>query len=243
MKVSDSRLVQRNQIRQYLILSLFPGIDLLGFAFELVGFCVVRGPDVIVGQDIRDWHATKKVFDGIIGGAPCQEFSVAKNSFNDSKFGNLLPEFERAIREAQPYWYLAENVPKAPYPNIEGYHVTTYDLDAADFGSWQMRHRRFAFGCRDDKKLDIKPFVARRDDIIHCVTATKYKGTANDSRRASRDFGRRMTLDEIKEAFGLDKSWDATAFTVAEKYRALGNGVPLHLGYAIADAIRRALLL
>jgi hypothetical protein len=30
-----------------LVLSLFPGIDLLGHGFELEGFCVVRGPDVI----------------------------------------------------------------------------------------------------------------------------------------------------------------------------------------------------
>ena len=36
-----------------LILSIFPGIDLLGHAFEEVGFCVVRGPDLITGGDIR----------------------------------------------------------------------------------------------------------------------------------------------------------------------------------------------
>ena len=36
-----------------LVLSLFPGIGLLDMAFELEGFCVVRGPDVLWGGDIK----------------------------------------------------------------------------------------------------------------------------------------------------------------------------------------------
>lgn len=36
-----------------LVLSLFPGADLLGMAFEQEGFCVVQGPDVIFGRDVR----------------------------------------------------------------------------------------------------------------------------------------------------------------------------------------------
>jgi hypothetical protein len=31
-----------------LVLSLFPGIDLFGRGFEAAGFCVVRGPDLIL---------------------------------------------------------------------------------------------------------------------------------------------------------------------------------------------------
>ncbi len=32
-----------------LVLSVFPGIDLLGRGFEAEGFCVVRGPDLLWG--------------------------------------------------------------------------------------------------------------------------------------------------------------------------------------------------
>lgn len=39
-----------------LILSLFPGIGLLDMAFEEEGFCVVRGPDLLWGGDIRRFH-------------------------------------------------------------------------------------------------------------------------------------------------------------------------------------------
>lgn len=43
-----------------LVLSLFPGADLFGMAFEAEGFCVVTGPDVMFGRDIRDFHADRE---------------------------------------------------------------------------------------------------------------------------------------------------------------------------------------
>ena len=36
-----------------LVLSVFPGIGLLDMAFELEGFCVVRGPDLLWGGERR----------------------------------------------------------------------------------------------------------------------------------------------------------------------------------------------
>lgn len=42
-----------------LVLSLFPGIDALGMAFELEGYCCVAGPDVVWGRDVRCLGTTK----------------------------------------------------------------------------------------------------------------------------------------------------------------------------------------
>lgn len=39
-----------------LVLSLFPGIGLLDMAFEEEGFCVVRGPDLLWGGDIKNFQ-------------------------------------------------------------------------------------------------------------------------------------------------------------------------------------------
>lgn len=50
-----------------LVLSLFPGIGLLDMAFEAEGFCVVRGPDVLWGGDIRTFHPPADVFEGVSG--------------------------------------------------------------------------------------------------------------------------------------------------------------------------------
>ena len=50
-----------------LVLSLFPGIGLLDQAFEEQGFCVVRGPDLLWGGDIKQFHPPAGKFDGVNG--------------------------------------------------------------------------------------------------------------------------------------------------------------------------------
>lgn len=55
-----------------LVLSLFPGIGMLDMAFEEAGFCVVRGPDLLWGGDVRQFGPPAGKFDGVIGGPPCQ---------------------------------------------------------------------------------------------------------------------------------------------------------------------------
>lgn len=63
-----------------LILSVFPGIGMLDRGFEEEGFCVVRGPDLLWGGDIRRFHVPANHFAGVIGGPPCQDFSNARRS-------------------------------------------------------------------------------------------------------------------------------------------------------------------
>ena len=113
------------------MLSVFPGIDLLGRAFEEVfgsDICLVRGPDPVFGGDVRGWHVPSGAFWGIVGGPPCQCFSrlrhMVKQRWGESAIAeNLIPEFERVVEEAQPTWFLMENVPEAPPSIVPGYHV------------------------------------------------------------------------------------------------------------------------
>ena len=50
-------------------------------------------------------------FDLLIGGSPCQGFSVAGKQLNfDDPRSRLYFEFERALKEARPTWFLLENV-------------------------------------------------------------------------------------------------------------------------------------
>lgn len=141
-----------------LVLSLFPGLELLDRAFREAGFCVVAGPDRLLGGDIRDFHVPRGRFDGVIGGSPCQSFSALANLVRakglEPRFGNLIPEFERVVVEAAPAWFLHENVPRAPVPKPEGYSVQDFVIcnsavEAEDgFGQEQERVRRFTFGVR-----------------------------------------------------------------------------------------------
>lgn len=140
------------------VLSLFPGLELLDRAFRAEGFFVVAGPDRLLGGDIREFHAPAGRFDGVIGGSPCQSFSALANLVRakglEPRFGNLVPEFERVVAEAQPLWFLHENVPRAPIPRPAGYAVQPFtvcnsSIEGEDgLGQEQERVRTFAFGVR-----------------------------------------------------------------------------------------------
>jgi site-specific DNA-cytosine methylase len=84
---------------------------------------------------------------------------------NEPRFGNLIPEFERCVAEARPEWFLMENVPAAPTPDVVGYGVAAFllehdGLDAGDgYGHEQMRTRRFSFGLRDAAAPDLRRWL------------------------------------------------------------------------------------
>lgn len=167
-----------------LVLSLFPGIGLLDHAFELEGFCVVRGPDVLWGGDVRRFHPPAGRFDGVIGGPPCQTFSSLANlvraNGHEPKFGNLIPEFERCVCEAAPAWFLMENVPQAPQAAIDEYGVRSLMLNNAwlpsglgdGMGQEQERKRRFTFGLRGGpapnllRWIDLAVFVLPKAETV-----------------------------------------------------------------------------
>lgn len=139
-----------------LVLSLFPGLDVLGMGFEAEGFSVVSGPDVVWGRDVRTFRVQAGRFDGVIGGDPCQSHSTLANLVRakglSPRFGDLSGEFVRVVEESRPAWFLRENVPNAPDISPSGYLVTDFLLenswlDAGNgFGHEQMRKRRFWFG-------------------------------------------------------------------------------------------------
>jgi len=91
--------------------------------------------------------------------------------------------------------------------------------------------------------------VYRHLHLCPCVTATEYKGCATDTRRASRYFGRRMTLTEVAWHMGMERlpeywpdvpDWfEGTPGQWTQAlYRALGNGVPVWMARAFGEALR-----
>lgn len=220
-----------------LVLSVFPGIGLLDRAFEEEGFTVVRGPDVLWGGDVRRFHPPAGKFDGIIGGPPCQAFSalaaLQRHNGRAPKYGNLVPEFERCVREAAPAWFLMENVPDAPLPSVPGYGIHAAILNNRELGAPQNRVRRFSFGCRGGRRLLNVETVALHNPVFLGAV------TSSDGGKSVR-----MTRYKVPEACvaqGLPDDFLKDApFTAEGKLRVVANGVPLPMGRAIARAVREA---
>ena len=134
------------------VLSLFSGVGLLDMGFKEAGFCVVRGPDLLWGDDIRTFDGTplKGKIDGIIGGVPCQRFSSAVKKENKAKHPDLWPDFWRVVREINPKWALAENVYGAERSatdmfSVNGICPTFRKIVFSDLGSAQARPRLIVY--------------------------------------------------------------------------------------------------
>jgi len=219
-----------------LVLSIFPGIDLLGRAFEEEGFCVVRGPDLLWGGDIRDFHPPAGVFGGVIGGPPCQEFSVLRHlGHYKSKHGNMIPEFERCVEDAQPDWFLMENVKEAPEPQIQGYKLSVLYLNNRWVGEEQDRLRKFCFGTANGRS--IFPDIALFENPVKTSTVIASSG---GKLRPSQSRG--LPVAEVCRLQGLPEGFaDNMPFTKQGKQLILGNAVPMPMGRAIARAVRKAM--
>lgn len=237
-----------------LVLSLFPGIGLLDMAFEQEGFCVVRGPDLLWGGDIHRFHPPAGRFDGVIGGPPCQSFSKLGNLFrsagHEPRHENLIPEFERVVSETIPAWFLMENVEQAPEPAVSGYRVRSALVDNRWFGGVQQRRRRFSFGTATG--LSLAAFLEfealetiDRAPVVRCRELSgSLKQSADQVRKNGRleGYTKPRSLAECLELQGLAPDHlDETPFTLAGKYRMVGNGVPLPMGRAIARAVAEAI--
>jgi DNA (cytosine-5)-methyltransferase 1 len=107
-----------------------------------------------------NWNEYKGKADVVVGGSPCQSFSVAgKRLGMDDPRGNLALHYARIVREVEPTWFLYENVPGllssdggrdmgaliATLGDI-GYGLAWRVLDAQFFGVAQRRRRVFIVG-------------------------------------------------------------------------------------------------
>ena len=228
-----------------LVLSLFPGIGLLDMAFEAEGFCIVRGPDLLWGGDIHKFHPPANFFKGIIGGPPCQAFSRLRHLVEHNGYQiapNLIPEFERCVKEAQPEWFLMENVPEAPIPYVDGYSVHSQLLNNRWCGGVQNRVRRISFGTHSGKRLDVPGEIFEPYEKVATVCASGGVkpgiSTADRSVRAKYlGWKTKEAYEQVRAAQGLPDDFELPPFTRAAAIKAIGNGVPLPLGRAIAKAV------
>lgn len=115
-----------------------------------------------------DANQYKDKVDIVVGGSPCQAFSlVGKRRGLEDTRGTLFYEFARVVKESQPKVFVYENV-RALLSHDEGrtwetikavfddlnYNFKYTTLNAKDFGIPQNRERVFVVGFRKDLILD-----------------------------------------------------------------------------------------
>ena len=162
------------------VVSLFSGAGGLDLGFKMAGHDIVWANDLyedavhtyqknigdhIVLEDVRNIPTdTIPDCDIVIGGFPCQGFSVANTKRNVADARNeLYKQLIRVIEDKQPMFFLAENVKgltnlgkgevfKMILSDFEqlGYRVQYKILNAADYGVPQTRLRVIIVGVRND---------------------------------------------------------------------------------------------
>ncbi len=169
------------------ILDLFAGVGGLGLGFEQAGFDVAVAveldpvhaavhsynfPDsvtlcadatTISGREILD-RAGRSI-DVVVGGAPCQGFSLIGKRALDDPRNQLVRHFLRLVMELRPAAFVLENVRGLTLGKhrrfleeiVAEFQAHSYRvrlpwqvLNASDFGVPQQRQRLFLIGVRED---------------------------------------------------------------------------------------------
>ena len=133
----------------------------------------------------------------------------------------MLSQFARVVLQAQPDWWLMENVPGVLDMQIPGYNWQRIDLYASEFGLNNRRLRHIQFGSRDNTVLVINRTRDKKAE-------TEPAALASDQETRWATFVRRQ---------GLPSDFDIPAFTSVEKRKAVGNAVPYPMARALAQAV------
>lgn len=203
------------------VLSLFGGVGMLDSAFTDAGFDVVNGPDLLRGEDVREYSPASH-FAGVIGGTPCQDFSDARRSPESGVGVQLLREFLRVTFEARADWFLIENVRRVPAVSLAGYSVQRLMLQNTDFGGIQRRLRCFQFGSLDGSQIAPLRVGDSAPGGSHARTLTgKSPVTELEAWRLQGHGPRPLALGRTRAM------------------QAIANGVPYPLATAVARAVTR----
>lgn len=123
-------------------------------------------------KDVReiDGSKYKDKIDILIGGSPCQDFSLAGlRAGIAGERGQLLYEYLRVLKEARPKYFIFENVKGLlsinkgktfntllEYVKELGYFLTYQILNTKDYGIPQNRERLYLVGSKEDLGISFK---------------------------------------------------------------------------------------
>lgn len=248
------------------VVSLFAGCGGLDLGFKLAGFDIewANEFDKSIWQTYEYNHPTvpldrRSIFDiksseipdadGIIGGPPCQPWSLAGalRGLEDER-GKTINEYIRIIRDKQPAFFLFENVPGivskkhiATFLNFIsifeqlGYAVRLNVINAFDYGVPQDRKRVIVVGYNryktDGAFMPPAPIIEKKSlkDAIYDMPPSI---PANGNNKPNKPEAVYMpnhehfvgSFSSIYMSRNRKRNWDEPSFTI----QASGRHAPLH---------------
>ncbi len=167
------------------VISLFSGCGGMDFGIEAAGGHIIFSNDIMpeACSTLRKYFKESDIFEGdvanltkfpkadvVVGGYPCQSFSMAGNRDPEKdERTNLYRQFLRVINIVRPKYFVAENVSglkqlkngmflkeQVDAYAKAGYSVFFHLLNARDFGVPQNRKRLLIVGVRSDLNQDFR---------------------------------------------------------------------------------------
>ena len=229
--------------------TLFSGIGAFEHALQRLGLKhkIVFAGDIddrckkayFANYDISedDWFSEVEAFDAtpyhgkvdvIVGGAPCQAFSIAGKQlgFEDAR-GTLFYEFSRVVKETEPKIFIFENVARVlthdngrtwnvMYSVFKelGYDIHFRVLNAKDYGIPQSRNRLFCIGFKNKRNFEYPAPIELKyvmQDFLEDYDTTRFH---NDGMKV-------LVPDDSRIGVADGSLWDEFKFKVKpvdEKY-------------------------
>lgn len=165
-------------------------------------------PDIPNLGDITkiDWSPYVGAADIVVGGSPCQSFSVAGKREGLAGASGLMFEYIRAVRELRPRWFVWENVPGAfTSERGEAYRQLLSEMDALGYGlAWRVLDAQF-FGVAQRRERvflvgSLGPCVARK----YFLSAKACRGIISRADRRGKPLPKRLRNALEKQIMILD---------------------------------------
>jgi len=232
--------------QKYTAVSLFSGAGGMDLGFELEGFKTIWANDidndsckthkswsnskVIVGDINQIDYSTIPDSDLILGGFPCQGFSLAGPRKIDDSRNRLYRSFVELVEKKKPKAFVAENVKgiltlgngqilKAIVNDFssKGYNVDFKLLNAADYSVPQDRYRVLIVGIRKDLPSNFK-FPEKSKEKISLKNAIGHLSAPEDDDICMAPFSSRYMSRNRR------RNWSEVSYTIP----AMAKQVTLH---------------
>ena len=198
--------------------SLFSGIEAATVAWEPLGWEPVcfaefdefpsavlaeRYPEVPNVGDVTkaNWKKYRNKVDLVVGGSPCQSFSIAGKREGLQGESGLMFEYIRAVREIRPRWFLWENVPGAlSSENGEAFRQLLSEMDKLGYGLARTRCAVLRSGPKTPPSLSCRTSWSLPPPSKYSLSQKACEGILNRARKRGRALPKRLEEALVAQA-------------------------------------------